>query len=322
MTTEAHLVIPNTITPTTVLGPEDEYLRVIEEAFDVTITTRGESITITGDALECDRASVVFANIIDEAVHGETINRPVVDKAISLTRTAEYAPKEWREDIIHTYRGQAIRPKTPGQKAYVDAIRSNTITFGIGPAGTGKTYLAMAMALSALAHKEVGRIILTRPIVEAGENLGFLPGTLTEKVDPYIRPLYDALFAMMDGEKAKRLIDDNTIEIAPLAFMRGRTLDDSFVILDEAQNTTPEQMKMFLTRLGFGTKMVITGDITQTDLPKGTSGLQKVQPILSGINDIAFCTFTGKDVVRHSLVSTIIAAYARAEERKADGHSN
>ena len=194
MTTEAHLVIPETLAPTTLLGPEDEYLRIIEEAFEVTITTRGESVTISGEELECNRASVVFANLIDEALHGETINRPVVEKAIALTRTAEYAPKEWRDDIIHTYRGQAIRPKTPGQKAYVDAIRSNTITFGIGPAGTGKTYLAMAMALSALAHKEVGRIILTRPIVEAGENLGFLPGTLTEKVDPYIltlSPLHD-----------------------------------------------------------------------------------------------------------------------------------
>ena len=206
----------------------------------------------------------------------------------------------------------AVRPKTAGQKRYVDAIRANTITFGVGPAGTGKTYLAMAMAVAALKRKEVGRIILTRPVVEAGENLGFLPGTLEEKIDPYIRPLYDALFDMTDMERARSLIEDGVIEIAPLAFMRGRTLNDSFIILDEAQNTTSEQMKMFLTRLGFGSKMVVTGDATQTDLPAGKSGFVSVRRILEGIDDIAFCDFTGADVVRHSLVAAIVSAYDRA----------
>ena len=254
-------------------------------------------------------------------------DRGFIQRALDLLRTAEFTPSMLREDILLTYRGRAIRPKTAGQKHYVDAIRKNTITFGIGPAGTGKTYLAMAMAVAALKRKEVGRIILTRPVVEAGENLGFLPGSLNEKVDPYIRPLYDALFDMTDMERAQQLIESNVIEIAPLAFMRGRTLNDSFVILDEAQNTTPEQMKMFLTRLGFGSKMVITGDITQLDLPRGVSGLKGIEDILGGIEGVSFCGFSGKDVVRHSLVAAIVSAYDRAQadamqKKGSNGRSN
>ena len=256
--------------------------------------------------------AALFSELFKFVEGGGTPDQPFIQRALDLLRTAEFTPSMLREDILLTYRGRAIRPKTAGQKHYVDAIRKNTITFGIGPAGTGKTYLAMAMAVAALKRKEVGRIILTRPVVEAGENLGFLPGSLNEKVDPYIRPLYDALFDMTDMERAQQLIESNVIEIAPLAFMRGRTLNDSFVILDEAQNTTPEQMKMFLTRLGFGSKMVITGDITQLDLPRGVSGLKGIEDVLGDIEGVSFGRFSGKDVVRHSLVAAIVSAYDRA----------
>ncbi len=316
------ITVPAAVSAADLVGPADAHLRLVEESFDAAVSVRGDSVTISGDADEAGHIAKLLSDFIDVLGRGEPLTEAYVRKAIDLCRTAEFAPSAWRDDVLHVYKGKAIRPKTAGQKRYVDAIRSHVVTFGIGPAGTGKTYLAMAMALSALSYKEVGRIILTRPIVEAGENLGFLPGTLTEKVDPYIRPLYDALFAMMDGEKARRLIEQGTIEIAPLAFMRGRTLDDSFVILDEAQNATPEQMKMFLTRLGFGSRMVVTGDVTQTDLPRGASGLAPVESILQGIPQIAFCHFSGTDVVRHSLVGEIIAAYARAEERKSCGHTD
>lgn len=235
-----------------------------------------------------------------------------IRRAVEVLRNSDYSPSSLREDILLTYRGRAIRPKTSGQKRYCDAIRDSTVTFAIGPAGTGKTYLAMAMAIAALKRKEIGRIILTRPVVEAGENLGFLPGTLDEKVDPYVRPLYDALFDLTDMEKGNQLISQGVIEIAPLAFMRGRTFNDAFLILDEAQNTTPEQLKMFLTRLGFGSKMVVTGDITQVDLPGGTSGLHGVRDILGDIDEISFIDLTGADVVRHSLVARIVRAYDEA----------
>ncbi|MCL1796847.1 MAG: PhoH family protein [Eggerthellaceae bacterium] len=316
--TQITLTVPQRVDMTCIVGQSDEILHLIEDSFAARITVRGNMIDLVGSQLEVQSLTALFSDLIKMLEDGSQPNFEYVRHAIDLLRTAEFSPQALREDILLTYRGRAIRPKTAGQKRYVDAIRTNTITFGIGPAGTGKTYLAMAMAVAALKRKEVGRIILTRPIVEAGENLGYLPGTLIEKVDPYIRPLYDALFDMTDMERASQLIESGVIEIAPLAFMRGRTLNDSFIILDEAQNTTPEQMKMFLTRLGFGSKIVITGDATQFDLPQGKSGLMQVESILGGLRDIAFCNFTGKDIVRHSLVAAIVAAYDKAEKSKAE----
>ncbi|MDO4443521.1 MAG: PhoH family protein [Slackia sp.] len=306
------LTIPDRVDPASIVGVSDAVLHAIEKAFAARITVRGNTIALSGDSSEVQSLTVIFGDLIKMAATGAAPTVEDACRAIELVRQGEFAPSILREDILLTYRGRAIRPKTAGQKHYVDAIRSNTVTFGIGPAGTGKTYLAMAMAIAALKRKDVARVILTRPVVEAGENLGFLPGTLTEKIDPYIRPLYDALFDMADRERACELIEKGVIEIAPLAFMRGRTFNDSFIILDEAQNTTPEQMKMFLTRLGFNSKMVITGDVTQLDLPHGLSGLKSVQGVLADVNDIAFCTLTGRDVVRHTLVARIVEAYERA----------
>lgn len=306
------LTAPEGVDMALIVGASDEMLRQMEEAFDARITVRGDTVALEGDPIEVQQLTALLTDLFRQVQQGDTPDSESVRHAIELLRQAEYAPSTLRDDVLLSYRGRAIRPKTAGQKHYVDAIRDHTVTFAIGPAGTGKTYLAMAMAVAALKRKEVGRIVLSRPIVEAGENLGFLPGTLFEKVDPYIRPLYDALYSMFDQERANALIENGTIEIAPLAFMRGRTLNDAFIILDEAQNTTPEQMKMALTRLGFGSKIVVTGDISQIDLPKGTSGLVQVRGILEGIDDIAFCDLNGKDVVRHSLVATIVAAYERA----------
>ena len=310
--TQITLTAPESVNMALVVGQADELLHLVQDAFSARITVRGATIVLEGAPPEVQSLTALFSDLIKVAEAREEPTPDYVRRAIDLLTSAEFSPTALREDILLTYRGRAIRPKTAGQKRYVDAIRAHTVTFGIGPAGTGKTYLAMAMAVAALKRKEVGRIILTRPVVEAGESLGFLPGTLTEKVDPYIRPLYDALFDMTDMERAQQLIEGGVIEIAPLAFMRGRTLNDSFIILDEAQNTTPEQMKMFLTRLGFGSKMVVTGDVTQLDLPRGVSGLKDVRRILEGIDDIAFCDFTGKDVVRHTLVAAIVAAYDEA----------
>lgn len=314
MTENTHIALtaPASVDMAFITGSGDSLLRIIQSAFPARIGVRGDVITLEGDPSDVQSLTVLFSDLIKLVEEGGRPDADYVRHAIDLLRADEYSPRALREDILLTYRGRAVRPKTAGQKRYVDAIRANTITFGIGPAGTGKTYLAMAMAVAALKRKEVGRIILTRPVVEAGENLGFLPGTLEEKIDPYIRPLYDALFDMSDMERARDLIEDGVIEIAPLAFMRGRTLNDSFIILDEAQNTTSEQMKMFLTRLGFGSKMVITGDATQTDLPSGKSGFIAVRRILEDIDGIAFCDFTGMDVVRHSLVAAIVSAYDRA----------
>lgn len=295
------------------LGPNDENLRFIQDSFQARITVRGSQIEIEGSPIEVDSITTLISDMLADIDQGVEPDVESIKRSLALLHEGEYAPKELHDDVVLSYKGRVIRPKTPMQKEYLDYIRTKTITFGMGPAGTGKTYLAMAMAVAALNRKEIGRILLTRPVVEAGENLGFLPGTLTEKIDPYIRPLYDALFDMMDPVRANKLLAEGVIEIAPLAFMRGRTLNDSFIILDEAQNTTSQQMKMFITRLGMGSKMVITGDMTQTDLPKGISGLQTVRQVLEGIDEIGFIEFQTRDVVRNSLVSKIIAAYARAE---------
>ena len=317
MTDITHIALsaPASVDMALITGPGDSLLRIVQSAFRARVGVRGDIITLEGDPTDVQSLTVLFSDLIKLVEDGGKPDADYLRHAIELLRADEYSPRALREDILLTYRGRAIRPKTAGQKRYVDAIRANTITFGIGPAGTGKTYLAMAMAVAALKRKEVGRIILTRPVVEAGENLGFLPGTLEEKVDPYIRPLYDALFDMTDMERAQELIEGDVIEIAPLAFMRGRTLNDSFIILDEAQNATSEQMKMFLTRLGFGSKMVVTGDVTQTDLPRSKSGLMGVQSILAGVDDVAFCDLTRAAVVRNSLVAAIFDAFERAAER-------
>ncbi len=308
------ITIPENIEVVRLVGVNDILLRTVEDRFDASITLRGNRIDISGDAMEIQVLTAIFSDMIKMVESGDDLTPDLISRSIDMINNGEFPASILREDILLTYRGKAIRAKTAGQKRYVDAIRANTITFCIGPAGTGKTYIAMAMAVAALKRKEVNRIILTRPVVEAGESLGYLPGTLTEKVDPYIRPLYDALFDMTDMERGAQLIAQGVIEIAPLAFMRGRTLNDSFIILDEAQNTTPDQMKMFLTRLGFGSKMVITGDVTQLDLPKRISGLKSVRQILEGCEDIAFNDLTGKDVVRHHLVQRIVAAYDEADK--------
>ncbi len=316
-----HLTIPPSVDPALVTGADDELLRLVEDRFAARVTVRGNDVGLAGDATEVRVLARLFTDLFEAVAAGERPTAASVEKAIELLREDAYAPHDLRTDVILTHAGHAVCPKTAGQKRYVDAVRANTIAFGIGPAGTGKTYLAMALAVAALNRREVGRIVLTRPVVEAGESLGFLPGTLEEKVDPYIRPLYDALFSMMDRDRANSLLELGTIEIAPLAFMRGRTLSDAFVILDEAQNTTPEQMKMFLTRLGFGSTFVVTGDLTQTDLPAGRSSLAGVRRILEGIEGIAFVDLAGADVVRHGLVTRIVAAYDAAERARADRDS-
>jgi phosphate starvation-inducible PhoH-like protein len=307
------ITVPNAIPMVALIGPHDENLRVIEAAFPlVNITVRGNEITLRGAHVDCQTIENLFNEMMIVIRSGNILNADAVTRSIGmLAQIPQEHPAEVLSLNIVSNRGRTIRPKTANQKKYVDAIDENTITFGIGPAGTGKTYLAMAMAVSALQQKKVNKIILTRPAVEAGEKLGFLPGTLTEKIDPYLRPLFDALNDMIDIESIPRLIQSGVIEVAPLAYMRGRTLNDAFIILDEAQNTTPEQMKMFLTRLGFGSKMVVTGDVTQIDLPNGQhSGLRVIRDILKEIDDIEFLELTAEDVVRHRLIGDIVKAYA------------
>jgi len=313
---QVRLVVPPDVNMVDLIGEGDHLLRLIEDEFESDICVRGNEITVTGDVAEAQAVSAVFTELISLIGKGERLTNDSLERAIDMLKRGEGSPTSVFADVLLVHRGKTIRPKTAGQKRYVDAIRKSTVTFGIGPAGTGKTYLAMAMAVDALKKKEVGRIILTRPAVEAGEKLGYLPGTLYEKVDPYLRPLYDALFDMMDIERSTMLTEKGVIEVAPLAFMRGRTLNDSFVILDEAQNTTPEQMKMFLTRFGFGSKIVVTGDVTQIDLIGALSGLKEVRKILQGLTDVSFVELTSKDVVRHRLVQRIVTAYSAYEEAK------
>jgi phosphate starvation-inducible PhoH-like protein len=300
------------------LGPGDDHLALIERSFDLRVHVRGNRVTLEGDQGEVALAERLLDELVTLIRSGQGITTETVERVLAMLRaeTTE-RPADVLSLNILSNRGRSIRPKTLNQKRYVDSIDKHTITFGIGPAGTGKTYLAMAKAVQALQAKKVNRIILTRPAVEAGERLGFLPGTLSEKIDPYLRPLYDALHDMIDPDSIPKLLAAGTIEVAPLAFMRGRSLNDSFIILDEAQNTSPEQMKMFLTRLGFGSKIVVTGDVTQVDLPGGVkSGLRVVEGILNEVEDVSFQRLTAHDVVRHKLVGRIVAAYDEFDARQ------
>jgi phosphate starvation-inducible PhoH-like protein len=290
-------------------GMGDRVLETLRERLDCTIRLRGNQLTLEGEDSQVEEARDVIDELVELVEGGHPLAAQTVD-AVLGARASEHTVRDVLDDVVWRHRGKQIAPKTVTQKAYVDAIRRCTVTFGIGPAGTGKTYLAMALAVAALQARQVARIILTRPAVEAGERLGFLPGDMLAKVDPYLRPLFDALYDMLDPERANAYMERGTIEVAPLAFMRGRTLNDSFIILDEAQNTSPEQMQMFLTRLGFGSKIVVTGDVTQIDLPRDqASGLIQVQTILDRVEGISFVQFSHRDVVRHQLVQQIVEAY-------------
>jgi phosphate starvation-inducible PhoH-like protein len=322
ITTPQHtFVVPASIPMVALLGPGDEHLALIEKSFDADIHVRGNQITLRGASAEVALAERLVDELVAIIRTGQGISPETVERVIVMLRAeTKERPADVLSMNILSNRGRTIRPKTLNQKRYVESIDRHTVVFGIGPAGTGKTYLAMAKAVQALQQKSVNRIILTRPAVEAGERLGYLPGTLSEKIDPYLRPLYDALHDMLDPDTIPKLLTAGTIEVAPLAYMRGRSLNDAFIILDEAQNTSPEQMKMFLTRLGFGSKMVVTGDVTQVDLPGGMrSGLRVVEGILTDIDDVAFNWLTSHDVVRHRLVGHIVAAYDVYEARRESG---
>jgi phosphate starvation-inducible protein PhoH and related proteins len=314
------LSVPNEVAAE-LAGIGDGVLESLRDRLRCTIHLRGNRLTIEGDEAHVDQARTVIDEIVELVEGGHEIGPSTVDAVLGVLDKGEDV-RDVFEDVVWRHRGKKIAPKTVMQKRYVDAIREHTVTFAIGPAGTGKTYLAMALAVAALQEREVGRIILTRPAVEAGERLGFLPGDMLAKVDPYLRPLYDALYDMLEADKLTAYMERGIVEVAPLAFMRGRTLNDSFIILDEAQNTSPEQMQMFLTRLGFGSKVVVTGDVTQIDLPRDqASGLIQVQDILGTIDGIAFIRFGHEDVVRHKLVQRIVEAYkSHAEETGTQRH--
>jgi phosphate starvation-inducible protein PhoH and related proteins len=307
--------VPGNHLMTPLLGRRDELLQMVRDAFPAAVIhVRGNEISVDGAGAEA--AGRVFEELVVMLEQGHATDNEVVARTIDMVRADERPSAVFGTTILRAPSGRTVRPKSAGQMAYAQAIRDNIITFGIGPAGTGKTWLAVALAVEALLSKQVKRIVLTRPAVEAGERLGFLPGDLMAKVDPYLRPLYDALHDMFDAETAEKLYDRSTIEVAPLAFMRGRTLNDSFIILDEAQNTSPEQMKMFLTRVGFGSKVVVTGDLTQTDVPGGKSGLHGIDRILGNIDGIGFCRLDRRDIVRHRIVQDIVDAYERTDAKK------
>jgi phosphate starvation-inducible PhoH-like protein len=299
------------------LGHRDELLRLVQAAFGgVDIHVRGNEITVEGEAAEAEQAGKLFEELVVLLQRGHHLEPASVTRTIEMVKADERPSEVLTSEVLRSARGRPVRPKTSGQRRYIDAIRANVITFVVGPAGTGKSWLAVAMAVQALHAKDVDRIILTRPAVEAGERLGFLPGDLMAKVDPYLRPLYDALYDMVDPEGAQKLLERSAVEVAPLAFMRGRTLNGSFIILDEAQNTTPEQMKMFLTRIGFGSKVVVTADMTQIDLPQGRSGMEGLERTLTGIDGLEFVHLSSRDVVRHRIVQDIVDAYEKADRRE------
>jgi phosphate starvation-inducible PhoH-like protein len=308
--TPVRVVVPGQHLLAALTGPRDQHLREIERQFPATsITVRGNEVILRGG--DAEHVARLFEELVGLLERGQQLDDPTLGRVIAMVRADERPTEVLTHQVLRGSKGRAVRPKTAGQKRYVDAIAENVITFGIGPAGTGKSWLAVAMAVQALQAKQVQRIILTRPAVEAGERLGFLPGDLMAKIDPYLRPLYDALYDMVDLEGAQKLLERGTVEVAPLAFMRGRTLNNSFIILDEAQNTTPEQMKMFLTRIGFGSKVVVTGDTTQVDVPDGRSGLHGLERVLDGVDGLGFVHLDATDVVRHRIVAEIVAAYER-----------